>query len=830
MKPKYFDYLSMHGQYLTDRFGIRCEEESLEADIARYRRRETNEKRYWASGVYLRRLLEQIVDSYLASSTFEYGKQLGKKISEGADDGFIPQSLRDPMLSLNRLTREGAHYSDEPYTASDLEDALIQLDVIFRTILQAERKPISGMSVRYGTDSVLTASSDVIEEKAKQAAELVGDKRLIEESRAANRRAMTAEREALEARQKVEEAARENEQLRLQLEIAEHTIEEQKAAYSKKRAVYAKHMNGSSSMEPLMDKLSASADARAAQLESSREAANAKLVQAEKAFREKEAIATEAAVRVAEMEEYLDGILNERDFIAALLGKSGKATAEQRRIVNFPTSAEHKSRFVKVTGKAGTGKTLCLLAAVINYLEPNSQISLSYGDQSMDRSALFVCYNKDLARYITGLLERFPHLSGRIEVANYDQFLNQLVRTRPIKEFEHLSRYASDVRFQPIVDTEGARHYWNLLVDEGAKLDLMRQSIADVRAFYMNNGMQEYCSSPYLNDSDDANVTWMLEEIEWLEGRYHDIEEGRAAYPGVERVGRGNSGRRPAKFSVERTHVSNVWVAYYNLRRENHVYTLQQVVTTLLQSRLLPKYSIVAIDEAQDLNMLHVELFVRFMADGGYLLIAGDEGQRIYPRDFTWKAVDSKIKSITLPLNVNMRNPVEVRRFAGRVDGRGFTGKGDARDSSGVVQVLRESKEDTVARIKVLAGQRDETTAVVTSNVRTWERLLYSAGIETETSKDAGMGAETIRMCDGRVRPGVYCIAQLKTKGLEFDNVIIDYAHEVDKQDVQREKRIRYMQFTRARKTLLVRYEDEPPRLLQEYYPDYLALSGWKKR
>lgn len=79
------------------------------------------------------------------------------------------------------------------------------------------------------------------------------------------------------------------------------------------------------------------------------------------------------------------------------------------------------------------------------------------------------------------------------------------------------------------------------------------------------------------------------------------------------------------------------------------------------------------------------------------------------------------------------------------------------------------------------------------------------------------------RMDNGAIQPGVYCFTQLRAKGLEFDNVIVDYTSELDAQDYGREKRIRYMQFTRARKTLLVRYEGEPPKLLKEYYSDYLA-------
>ena len=220
--------------------------------------------------------------------------------------------------------------------------------------------------------------------------------------------------------------------------------------------------------------------------------------------------------------------------------------------------------------------------------------------------------------------------------------------------------------------------------------------------------------------------------------------------------------------------------------------------------------------------MLHIELFSRFMAEGGHLLIAGDEGQRIYPRDFTWKELDSKLSPYSLSLSINKRNPVEIRRFAERLEGDSPVLSGTAPDAWGIVRVRREPKENTVAYVRELAGHSDETTVVVATEARVWEDLLKNAGITTQTSKDYGVSGETIRMSNGGVRPGVYCFSQFRVKGLEFDNVIIDYAGEIDGQDERRERRIRYMQFTRARKTLLVRYDGEAPRLLKKYYPDYL--------
>ena len=328
-----------------------------------------------------------------------------------------------------------------------------------------------------------------------------------------------------------------------------------------------------------------------------------------------------------------------------------------------------------------------------------------------------------------------------------------------------------------------------------------------------------------MDENDDRNVGWLSDEIEWLEGRYRSIEDGETLYPGAERVGRGGSGRNPRKNSVERMHVIEVWKAFCWVLKNRQLYTFQQIVTMLLRSSSLPTYDIIAIDEAQDLNILHIELFKRFMADGGRLLIAGDEGQRLYTKDFTWKEVDSRIRSTTLPLSVNMRNPAAIRSFANLLDSDLPAVSEVVPNAENVAQVRRESKEGTVKYVKELAGREGETTVIVTADVGAWESLLRDAGVFTETSKDYSASGETIRMRSGGVRPGVYCFTQFKAKGLEFDNVIVDYSDEGDMRDERRERRIRYMQFTRARKTLLVRYEGEAPRLLKKYYPDYLDGS-----
>lgn len=110
---------------------------------------------------------------------------------------------------------------------------------------------------------------------------------------------------------------------------------------------------------------------------------------------------------------------------------------------------------------------------------------------------------------------------------------------------------------------------------------------------------------------------------------------------------------------------------------------------------------------------------------------------------------------------------------------------------------------------KLSDPSRRETTVLI-SNKRTWEDALRSAGVPVA------------KVAPGDIsRPGLYLLGDLMGKGLEFDNVVVDYAWEIS-EDEEEEKRLRYVHFTRARKRLYIRYQGTPPKLLSDYYPDFL--------
>ena len=72
--------------------------------------------------------------------------------------------------------------------------------------------------------------------------------------------------------------------------------------------------------------------------------------------------------------------------------------------------------------------------------------------------------------------------------------------------------------------------------------------------------------------------------------------------------------------------------------------------------------------------------------------------------------------------------------------------------------------------------------------------------------------------------PGLYIIPEFKTKGLEFDHVVIADAGDQGR-ELELEEKLRYVHFTRARKSLFVFYRHSPSDLLKRYYPDFLPAG-----
>lgn len=480
-------------------------------------------------------------------------------------------------------------------------------------------------------------------------------------------------------------------------------------------------------------------------------------------------------------------ILNEHDFIRKLLHGGKQATVEQHDVMTFPKGSSSVTNILQIAGGAGTGKTLCLLAKVISEIDDQGQESL-FGEPG--KKALFICFNKGLANYVRGILADYDGYLPDIDVIHYDLFINQLVRQKPKAEYAYLADYAQDVRYPSGQIIYGLDDLY---------IELLKKAQLTVAGRH-----PERAKDYYLDQADEEGFDWLKDELFWIEARFMDSEEAIGKYPKAERIGRGTK-RRPSE--PMRQVILEIWMELNRLLETNGRYTIEQATKRLLSSSSLPTYDAIAIDEVQDFSLLSIRLLLRFRrSDSSKVFLSGDENQKIYQRDFTWKELDEGLRGHTITLKKNMRNSSAIRCFSDRLLGI------DCPYEKACKMVHIENADDSriIELLRKLADPERHETTVLISNKRSWDDMLSSAKVPITRAAPGNIS-----------RPGLYLLGDLMGKGLEFDNVVVDYSWEIS-EDEEEEKRLRYVHFTRARKRLYIRYQGTPPSLLAKYYSDFL--------
>lgn len=474
-------------------------------------------------------------------------------------------------------------------------------------------------------------------------------------------------------------------------------------------------------------------------------------------------------------QEEVEKILSEYDYINILLKGDKRATPEQLDVMAYPRSSKTTSRILSINGGAGTGKTLCLLAKLIRDVESNKQINMD----GTVKKALFVCFNKPLVGYVKNLLRNRPEASPYIEVVNVDSFINQLVKHTSNGDLNFLNSYTQDVRFNLQNDKAMQLRY-----ESSKNYTLLKTSMGNIASKY-----PEFKDAYYFNSDSQDDTEWLNEEIIWIQNRYDSLEEARSLYPSDARTGRGTK-RRPD--ATTRLIILEIFEDYEKQLAENNAYTIEQAVKRLNESDQLPKYDSIAIDEAQDFSLRSIKLLLK-MRKGkkSYFYISGDEGQKIYQRDFTWKQLGDDVKGYTITLKENKRNSPAITHFANRL-------LEDSQNQNCVISnkiyVMDRTDEEVLNLISRLTKLGSQTTAAIgfsNALIKNYQHQNFEH------------------------------YGPFKNKGLEFDNVIIDCSKEIS-DDYEEEKRLRYVHFTRARMRLYVRYHGTPPRLLKEFYSDFL--------
>ena len=427
----------------------------------------------------------------------------------------------------------------------------------------------------------------------------------------------------------------------------------------------------------------------------------------------------------------------------------------------------------RVSGSAGTGKTVVALHRAVHLLEQNS-----------DARIMLTTFSDPLARLLEDklrtLLSNRPRLAERIDVHDLDSAAERLYR----------------VTFgKPQIAT---------------KVDVA-STIAEVSEEHPDHS---FTQAFLLEEWQQVVDAWQLNTWE--------------TYRNVPRAGR--------KTRLPKSHRETLWAIFEDVRKKlsgEGLKTISNVygdLTTHYSEETSP-YDFVVVDEAQDISVAQLRFLAALAGDQkDGLFFAGDLGQRIFQPPFSWKRLGVDVRGRSKTLRINYRTSHQIRRHADRLL------KPELADMDGIVESRRGTMsvfngpdprvhlaEDREAEIAAVAEclmdlneEQDIPPEEIGVIVRSDDELKHAR----EAVEAAGL---PFRLLDEKMRPDEdrlsICTMHL-AKGLEFRAVgvmacddetipkqerIENIGDQADLEEVYNtERHLLYVACTRARDHLLV--------------------------
>jgi len=445
-------------------------------------------------------------------------------------------------------------------------------------------------------------------------------------------------------------------------------------------------------------------------------------------------------------------------------------TEDQRQLVQYRVD-----RNLLIRGEPGSGKTT-VLAARAAHIE----------GAMFSGSILVIAYNRALAGYIRRMLAEFGG-SAKIDVHTFHGWARAFADRLGYGPARLVDRKERDAKLEEILRQMRPKWGRNHLVGEPTEF-------------------------------------WS-QEIEWIMGQGISSLD---VYSNAVRTGRGTA--VPVR-GEDRQHVWDVFAAYHDwLTRENacDIHDSGGMVkrAVLKADRKYPAdlaYDHILIDEVQDFDLSWL-LALTPMARVS-ITLAGDLGQRIYRRSFTWKAAGIDISAAgSRELRGSHRTTRQIMQVAMAVSTNTDL-KGDADftapclpDRMGPRVSRIERSDDRIAEkaaafrvAELMRRYRGDSICLAAPFNQRLVRLtneLSSAGVRALNAK----GDDLAQLADGAVAVTTYH----QLKGLEFDHVVLirlddstmpgfffnikDSESENEKEQFLR--RLIYVAMTRARKSV----------------------------
>lgn len=261
------------------------------------------------------------------------------------------------------------------------------------------------------------------------------------------------------------------------------------------------------------------------------------------------------------------------------------------------------------------------------------------------------------------------------------------------------------------------------------------------------------------------------------------------------------------------------------------------------RGKVKPKYDAIIVDEVQDLKPLELMLVGALAGIGkDRLMLVGDGGQRIYANKTSFKSLGIDVRGRSHILRINYRTTEQIRRFADRLLSNQVDDMDDSSEERTDTKSLLKGPQPTLKEFKTKQEQYSfiaERVRLLTQRqlkpgeiaifarkselVENIQNALQSQGIECKPlTKDTDITATD----------AVYVGTMHRAKGLEFKEVFVadvssdivplQYALKQSKdphdfkEALQREKQLLYVSITRARDEVFITWTGSPSEFLAE--------------
>jgi hypothetical protein len=255
------------------------------------------------------------------------------------------------------------------------------------------------------------------------------------------------------------------------------------------------------------------------------------------------------------------------------------------------------------------------------------------------------------------------------------------------------------------------------------------------------------------------------------------------------------------------------------------------------------KFEAIIVDEVQDLKPLEL-MFVAALAGAGRdrLMVVGDGGQRLYANKTSFKALGIDVRGRSSILRINYRTTEQIRRFADRLLSDKMDDMDDGTELRSNTKSLLRGPEPVLRDFKTKQDQygfiAEKIHQLSKSQLKPGEIAVFARKAELvesiqSTLQTLGVPCKQLtKDTDINSSDDVYVGTMHRAKGLEFKAVLVaDVSSETvplpfalknnkDPQDfeesLQREKQLLYVSITRARDEVYVTWTGAPSEFLSE--------------